>query len=108
MKIHFGANRTAWTICGLGVALQVSSVLIWMVMVGPSWWEAYRHGRTLGALANHIEYSVFGIGSILCVLAPFLAAIPLRQKFALSALCAVAAGVMWFLSGLLVILVYGL
>ena len=78
-----------------------------MMITGPSWWMVYHNGGALGRLADHVNEAITCTGLALCGIAPFLADVSARQKFALFGLGAVIAGIISFLSGFLVLLIYG-
>jgi hypothetical protein len=104
LKAH---RRLAWVTFCVGMALQPLATIIWMARVGPSWWMAYHNGGALGRSADRLMTVIEVVGVVLCAIAPFLGAVTLRRKFCLSTLGITAAFVFGYLSGFLVLFIYG-
>ena len=81
---------------------------LWMVVVGPSWWFAYHGDGIVGRCADRIFDQTFVLALVVAAVSPFVAPIPLGRKLLFSLLAAVSVAVTFYLSGFMVLFIYGL
>jgi hypothetical protein len=103
------AAKWGWVVFAVGVMLPAVGWVYWMIRVGQSWWFAYRDGgpdhSSTGDAAERVRLGFFIIGTLLCIAAPIFAREPLRRKFLFSSLGAIAAVIVYYVAGL--IIMYG-
>jgi hypothetical protein len=107
MTFEVSSKRFGCLLFAVALLLAPISRVIWMLMVGPSWWYAYHGDGETGRSADRIVDWAWILALVLAIAAPIFPRIGLRRKLSFSFLAAAGVCIAFYLSGFLVLFIYG-